>query len=309
MKLIVSVIAVAKTTWATTGVSPSVTSDCTRLGTCLESPTVVTNAAMSTGGGIGVNIGLPSLTGTSPMSMTINDCANILIDQLTAVQGIQSLNSQIWTDVSTTQGAMTGVEASVQDLLNKESGFATELGQVAQLIHNTTDRASNLTSWLSGQKVIRSQLTSLYTRLDTRVRENSNKILVTTSSVRDALSKMQLVHDHATKILEAVGDAETEMYEWAANVTQKVNAHTVTLVGIAQTLQYRRNQLAAVKDSNVNLNWIATKLSEKYGEAKLASLSQAYDAGETVDLASKAMPSIQSTSITTESTDNQVDSP
>jgi hypothetical protein len=203
---------------------------------------------------------------------------------------------------------MTGVEASVQDLLNTESGFATELGQVAQLFQNTTDRASNLTSWLSGEKVIRSQLTSLYTRLDARVRVNSNKILETTSSVRDALGKMQLVHDHATKILEAVGDAETQMYEWAANVTQKVNAHTVTLVGIAQTLQYRRNQLAAVKDSNVNLNWIATKLSEKYGEAKLASLSQAYDAGETVDITSKAMPSLQSTSVTSESTNNKVDS-
>jgi hypothetical protein len=305
MKLLISVM-VIKTVWSE-GVSPSVTSDCTKLGTCLGSPTQVANSAMSSGGSVGgVNIGLSSLSGTSPMSMTINDCANLLLEQLTAVQSIQSLNDQIWSDVSSTQSALTGVEASVQDLLKTESGFATELGQIALLVESTTLRASNMTSWLSGEKVIRSQLTNLYTQLDTRVRANSNKILVTTSSVRDALGKMQLVHDHATKILEAVGDAETEMYEWAANVTQKVNSHTVNLVGIAQTLQYRRNQLASVKDSNVNLNWIATQLSEKYGEAKLASLSQAYDAGESANVSSAAQPSLQSTSVTSESKDNTV---
>lgn len=305
MKPLISIM-VIKTVWSE-GVSPSVTSDCTKLGTCLGSPTQVANSAMSGKGSVGgVNLGLSSLSGTSPMSMTINDCANLLLEQLTAVQSIQSLNDQIWSDVSSTQAALTGVEASVQDLLKTESGFATELGQIALLVESTTLRASNLTSWLSGEKVIRSQLTNLYTQLDSRVRANSNKILVTTSSVRDALGKMQLVHDHATKILEAVGDAETEMYEWAANVTQKVNSHTVSLVGIAQTLQYRRNQLASVKDSNVNLNWIATQLSEKYGEAKLASLSQAYDAGESANVSSAAQPSLQSTSVTSESKDNTV---
>ena len=286
--------------------SPSVTSDCVKLGTCLGSPTAATNAVMSASSGLGSSVTLSSLSGTSPMSMTINDCANLLIEQLTAIQSVQSMNDQIWSDVSTTQSALTGVESSVQELLNTESGFASKLSQIAQLVQNTTDRGTNLTSWLSGEKVIRSQLTSLHTQLDARVRANSNKILVTTSSIRDALMKMQVVHDHATKILEAVGDAETDMYEWAANVTQKVNSHTVTLVGIAQTLQFRRNQLASVRDSNVNLNWIMTQLSQKYGAAKLTSLSQSYDAGNTVNISSAAMPSLQSTSITAQSTQNTV---
>ena len=286
--------------------SPSVTSDCVKLGTCLGSPTAATNAVMSASSGLGSSVTLSSLSGTSPMSMTINDCANLLIEQLTAIQSVQSMNDQIWSDVSTTQSALTGVESSVQELLNTESGFASKLSQIAQLVQNTTDRGTNLTSWLSGEKVIRSQLTSLHTQLDARVRANSNKILVTTSSIRDALMKMQVVHDHATKILEAVGDAETDMYEWAANVTQKVNSHTVTLVGIAQTLQFRRNQLASVRDSNVNLNWIMTQLSQKYGAAKLTSLSQSYDAGNTVNISSAAMPSLQSTSITAASTQNTV---
>jgi hypothetical protein len=286
--------------------SPSVTSDCTKLGTCVGSPTAATNAVMSAASGLGTSVGLSSYSGTSPMSLTINDCANLLIQQLTAVQSIQSMNDQIWSDVSTTQAALTGVEASVQELLNTESGFATKLGQIAQLMQNSTDRGTNITTWLSGEKVIRTQLSTLHTRLDARVRANSNKILVTTSSIRDALRNMQVVHDHATKILEAVGDAETDMYEWAANVTQKVNSHTVSLVGIAQTLQFRRNQLASVKDSNVNLNWVMTQLSNKYGAAELATLSQAYDAGNTVNLTSAAMPSLQSTSITAGSTENTV---
>jgi len=286
--------------------SPSVTSDCTKLGTCVGSPTAATNAVMSAASGLGTSVSLSSLSGTSPMSLTINDCANLLIQQLTAVQSIQSMNDQIWSDVSTTQAALTGVEASVQELLNTESGFASKLGQIAQLMQNSTDRGTNITTWLSGEKVIRTQLSTLHTQLDARVRANSNKILVTTSSIRDALMNMQVVHDHATKILEAVGDAETDMYEWAANVTQKVNSHTVSLVGIAQTLQFRRNQLASVKDSNVNLNWVMTQLSNKYGAAQLATLSQAYDAGNTVNLTSAAMPSLQSTSITAGSTQNTV---
>ena len=289
----------------------SVNNDCARLGTCLGSPIAATNAALAgansalSSTGLG-GTSLASSSGTSPMSMSINDCANLLIGQLEAVQNVQSLNDEIWSDVSSIQGALTSVEDSVKDLLTTQSDYATELSQVGNIMNDATKRATNLTTWLSGQKVIRSQLTNLFTQLNTRVLKNSNTILVTTSSLRDALNKMQVVHDNATQILQAVGDAETDMYEWAANVTQKVNSHTVDLVGIAQTLQYRRNQLSSVKDANVNLNWIMTQLSQAYPAEQLKSLSQAYDAGQTKSGMSGAMSSLSSTSITDKSKNNLI---
>ena len=93
---------------------------------------------------------------------------------------------------------------------------------------------------------------------------------------------MQVVHDHATKVLTAVGDAETQMYEWAFNVSQKINSHTVSLVAVAQTLQYRKTQVSAVKDANVNLNWIVSQLVTAHGADKLAELNLQYEAGNLV---------------------------
>jgi hypothetical protein len=69
------------------------------------------------------------------------------------------------------------------------------------------------------------------------------------------------------------------MYEWAFNVSQSVNRHTVNLVTVAQTLQYRRDQVESVKDSNTQLNWIVTQLANKYGKDQLAALNKQYEDG------------------------------
>jgi hypothetical protein len=216
-----------------------------------------------------------------------------------------SMNDGIWNDVSTTQKALAAVESSAQDILKTESGFAAQMSELVDLFHNTSQRSEDITRWIDGEKVLRNQLTDVFNSLDGKVLSNSNKIVVTASAIRDALLKMQKIHDHATQVLTAVGDAETEMYEWAYNVTQTVNSHTVDLVGIAQTLQYKSNQLKSVSDANTNLNWVVSQLAQKYGKDKLTELSNLYDSGNTTTPSSRAQ-GLNSTSITSQSNRNTI---
>lgn len=220
-----------------------------------------------------------SSASTNPMSMTINECAQLLQNRLASFQSFNTSSDQVWNDVVATQNSMTSVEKNSNDILTTETSFSTQLSQIMTLIQNATDRTSQLSDWINGEKVIRNQLTDIYTQLDQKVRSDSNNVLLTASSIRDALFQMQSVHDHATKILTAVGDAESHMYEWAGNVSSKVNSHTVDLVSIAQTIQFRSNQLGAVQGANTQLNWIVTQLVNKYGSDAVLSASAAYDAG------------------------------
>ena len=219
------------------------------------------------------------LASASPMSMTINECAQVLSERLTSFGDFKTKSDEVWTDVSAVQTAMAAVEQAAKDIQSVEAGYAIQMAQAGELFSNATDRSAQLNSWLSGEKVIRNQLTDLYSALDTKVMNTSDKVLLTASSIRDALLQMQKVHDHASSILTGVGDAETVMYEWAFNVSQAINRHTVNLVSIAQTLQYRSSQMQSVKNSNVQLNWIVTQLYQKYGADKLAELNKEYDDG------------------------------
>lgn len=290
--------------------STSVTSDCAALGTCISSLTDKVNGVMASrptpaAAESSSNITASSLSGGSPMSFTINDCATLLSDRLVSFQDFDATSQKVWSDVTAAQETMVAVEGSAADVLTTEAGFATQLMQISELMLNATERSTALKEWVDGEKVIRNQLTDLYNVLDKRVINVSDDVVITTSAIRDALMNMQKVHDHATQILTAVGDSETEMYLWAYNVSQKVNSHTVSLVSVAQTLQYRTNQVNAVKDANIKLNWIMSQLEEKYGVEKLTELSLEYDAG-TLSLPPGAAQGPNSTSVTTKSLKNQI---
>ena len=258
---------------------------------CLTSlSTTVNQALVSKGGsasfsssgdtGSAASSSSSSQSSTSPMAMTLNECAKELENRLLAFGTINTNAEQIWDDVGAVQDAMKAIEEVTVDVAAKEAEFAAQLDQTGDLFHDSTDRIAKLSDWMDGEKVLRNQLTDLFGALDKETIETSKDVLVTTSSLRDALLKMQKVNDRATQILTGVGDAETIMYEWAYNVSQTVNMHTVNLITVAQTLQYRSGQVKSVKDANVNLNWIVSQLSNKYGATKLAELSKQYDAGE-----------------------------
>ena len=293
---------------SSTGVAKSVTGDCQLLGTCLTSATDDVNTAMkiksviSASAAVGAKVISKDVTS---MSLTINDCATLLTDRLQMYDNFNTMNDAIWDDVSSTEKALSGVESAANDLLKTESGYATQMTQLIELFQNTSKRSEDITRWIDGEKVLRNQLTDIYNTLDGKVLTNSNTIVVTASAIRDALIKMQKVHDHATQVLTAVGDAETELYEWAFNVTQTVNSHTVDLVSIAQTLQYRSNQLKSVTEANTNLNWVVSQLAQKYGKDKLVELSNLYDSGNTTTPSSNAQ-GLDSTSKTSASTNNTI---
>jgi DNA repair ATPase RecN len=213
------------------------------------------------------------------MSMTINECAETLSERLMSFSDFRLNSDEIWSDVSAVQKALVSVESLTRDLETTESGYAVQMTQAGELFAGATKRASDLNSWINGEKVLRNQLTDLFTDLDKKVLNTSDQVLLTSSSIRDALIQMQKVHDHATNVLTAVGDAETYMYEWAFNVSQAVNRHTVNLVTVAQTLQYRSSQVDSVQNANTQLNWIVSQLYNKYGAEKLAKLNKEYEDG------------------------------
>lgn len=283
--LAILLIQIIATTTRASGVS-----DCTgaSLTNCIRnSLSQVVNDALTNRSG-SVNFSNPVTQKTTlsslqsdgtPMSMTINQCAQILQDRLASFQSFNTSSEKLWTDVVSTQSLMTAVEKNANDILSTESGFATKLTQINSLFQSVTDRSGELSDWINGEKVFRNQLTDIYTQLDQKVRTDSSNVLLTASAIRDALFKMQSVHDHATKVLTAVGDAESHMYEWAGNVSSKMNTHTVDLVSIAQTTQFRSNQLSAIQDANSQLNWVVTQLVSKYGTDAVLAASKAYDEG------------------------------
>ena len=253
--------------------------------TCVPSLSGYVNAALVNGSSFNfsrpVDVGQTSLQGgASPLSFTINECAKVLEGRLLSFDSFKASSETIWDDVSAVQTAMVGVQEAAQSVLASESEFAAQLDETNDLFKGTTDRVAALSEWLDGEKVVRNQLTDVFTTLDKNVIKTSKEVLLTTSALRDALHKMQIVNDHATMILTGVGDAETVMYEWAFNVSEAVNQHTVNLVTVAQTLQYRSTQVKNVKEANIQLNWIASKLAEKYGADKLLELGKLYDAGD-----------------------------
>lgn len=241
----------------------------------------------------------PANSAASPMSLTINDCAKILEDRLVSFQDFSSKADDVWNDVVQAQETMVNVEAATQSVLKAESQFGSQMEETNVLFQDATDRCGALGDWVDGEKVVRNQLTELYTALDQRVLSDSEQVVVTVSGIRDALTRMQKVHDHATKILTAVGDAESTMYEWAYNVSTKVNTHTVNLVSIAQTLQYRSSQINAVKDANVNLHWIISQITKAHGEAKIKELNDQFESGQLKTPAGNATLPAPATTATT----------
>ena len=220
-------------------------------------------------------------TETSPnkLTLTATQCAEALTKRLNTFSEFELAADGIWTDLETLRIALNAVQEGATEVQTVETGYGNKLTQGGDLFETAAKRVEQLETWLNGQKVIRNQLTDLFTELDGKVLETNKDVLMTSSTIRDKLFDMQKIHDHATDILISVGDAETMMYEWAYNVSQTANRHTVDLVSVAQTLQTRTNQVNNVKESNTQLNWIVSQLATKYGKEKLIELNKQYDAG------------------------------
>ena len=259
------------------------TDDCTLAGCIPKDLSDVVNAALGAknSGNAKLNSTGTSTNTTSafvsPLGLTVNECASLLAERLRSFSNFKTATENIWDDMTSLQKALSSVEKVSTDIGLVETGFASQLEQTQEMFSKATDQVTSLNTWLTGEKVIRAQLSELYTALDEKVIKTSKYVLLNSSSVRDKLFEMQKIHDHATRILTAVGDAETLMYQWAYNVSQTANRHTVNLVTVTQTLNYRANQVNSVKESNTQLNSIVTQLTQKYGQDKIKELSKLFD--------------------------------
>ncbi|KAF4663363.1 hypothetical protein FOZ61_001711 [Perkinsus olseni] len=129
-------------------------------------------------------------------------------------------------------------------VVDKEgSTFHLEIDKLFDLYNNVAVRANTLEKWMADEKTVRDHLSSVYRILQAKSVQQEGELEEMRVILSNAVKKMQGIHSHVSKVLTAVANAETAMYEWAYNVTVKVNAQTTKIVNLAQGMEYRIAQI------------------------------------------------------------------
>jgi hypothetical protein len=236
--------------------APQVQQDCTRPGVeCVDSLTGEVNKNAQTAAAAAPDPDISGLNPTrapnsapaSPFAITLPECQARLTDREAGFQNFNVQLNSMKADVYRVQDALKAVEESTQTILQKETAFSTELIEMNKLLASAQERANLLTAWENDETHVRSQLSDLFNTLEKDVLVDSKQLLGMSDTLRQALRKMEIVHDETSQVLTKVADAESAMYVWAFNATSKVNDHTNRVVSIAQETQFRMDQVTSAK--------------------------------------------------------------
>ncbi|KAF4674293.1 hypothetical protein FOL47_009444 [Perkinsus chesapeaki] len=199
--------------------------------------------------------------------MTLEQCAQKVEKTVgefdTFKEGVGRLHSRVLQS----EEALKKIETRTDGYSTREANFAAELTKLFTLEQEVKARAGVLSKWMADEKVVRDQLSKVYRDLDTKSLMQSDKLLTMSSVLRAALTKMQAIHDHVSKVITAVGEAESSMYQWAYNVTSKVNFHTTQIVTLAQNLEFRIAQSKGMELEARRMMALYQKLEDKYGKS------------------------------------------
>jgi len=215
----------------------------------------------------------PDMTAVSQQEakygMTLGQCVKNLETTSANVKVYQANIEQMKKVVTSSQDKVKGAEGIAQELWNKETAFSGELQNLYVLYNDVAVRSNTLEKWMNDEKVVRDQLATVYRVLDQKSVRQSEELFGLTSTLRNALSKMQAIHDHVSQVLTSVANAETAMYEWAYNVTVKVNSQTTKIVNLAEGLEYRIQQVDAANKEVNKMAQVFLTFATKYKDADL----------------------------------------
>ncbi|KAF4657115.1 hypothetical protein FOZ61_002060 [Perkinsus olseni] len=201
----------------------------------------------------------------SQYGMTLEQCAQKVERTVgefdTFKEGVGRLHSRVLQS----EEALKKVEAKTEKYSSREANFAAELTKLFSLEQEVKTRAGVLSKWMADEKIVRDQLSKVYRDLDAKSLLQSDELLSMSTVLRAALSKMQAIHDHVSQVITAVGEAESSMYQWAYNVTSKVNYHTTQIVTLAQNLEFRITQSKGMETEARRMMALYQKLADKYG--------------------------------------------
>ncbi|EER13998.1 hypothetical protein Pmar_PMAR022531 [Perkinsus marinus ATCC 50983] len=162
--------------------------------------------------------------GAAPASqygMTLEQCARKVERTVGEFDSFKEGVGRLHSRVLQSEEALKKIESKTGKYSSREANYAAELTKLFSLEQEVKTR---------------------YRDLDTKSLMQSDKLLSMSSILRAALSKMQAIHDHVSQVITSVGQAESSMYQWAYNVTSKVNYHTTQIVTLAQNLEFRITQ-------------------------------------------------------------------
>ncbi|EER11424.1 hypothetical protein Pmar_PMAR011087 [Perkinsus marinus ATCC 50983] len=190
--------------------------------------------------------------GAAPASqygMTLEQCARKVERTVGEFDSFKEGVGRLHSRVLQSEEALKKIESKTEKYSSREANFAAELTKLFSLEQEVKTRSGVLGKWMADEKVVRDQLSKVYRDLDTKSLMQSDKLLSMSSILRAAL----------------IGEAESSMYQWAYNVTSKVNYHTTQIVTLAQNLEFRITQSKGMETEARRLMTLYRKLADKYG--------------------------------------------
>ncbi|EER19692.1 hypothetical protein Pmar_PMAR012680 [Perkinsus marinus ATCC 50983] len=169
-------------------------------------------------------------------------------------------------------------------VVDKEgSTFHLEIDKLFDLYNNVavryfpvnTDSGTNtLEKWMSDEKTVRDHLSSVYRILEAKTVQQEGELEEMRVVLSNAVQKMQGIHSHVSKVLTAVANAETAMYEWAYNVTVKVNSQTTKIVNLAQGMEYRIAQIDNAEIEMARMSNLILSLARHFHDGDITDAAE-----------------------------------
>ena len=193
------------------------------------------------------------------------------LDLPTCIQAIENRNAGFQTfdnyliktqqDVINLQTVLMSVESNAKTVLDTETDFSTTLVDLAALLEGATERSAKLLAWETTEAAVRFQLRDLFSALEVEINADSASLQKSDKALRNSLNQMESTHDRAKQVLLQIADLEMNQYEWAHNVTSKINLHNLRIIAMAQEVQFRHDEV----ESN---SMLTTQLEDLITESK-----------------------------------------
>ena len=189
----------------------------------------------------------PTTEGTSTpvFGLDLTSCIQALENRNTGFQNFDSYLLTTQRDVFNLQAVLTDIEENADTILTTETGFSTTLIEMASLLENATERASLLLNWETTESAVRYQLRDLFNTLQKDILTDTDQLLSMDKTLRNALNEMEITADRAKQVLTTVADQQVNQYNWAFNVTSKINLHNTRIVALAQEIQFRLDEVSS----------------------------------------------------------------
>ncbi|KAF4664027.1 hypothetical protein FOL47_005337 [Perkinsus chesapeaki] len=215
-----------------------------------------------------------NLEGQTIFGMNLDTCVDTLEDAVGRYKVFEGQVFQVEKNVEQSESRVRAVIDLSKVVDSKGSTFDKEIESIFDLYNNVAVRANTLEKWMADEKTVRDHLSSVYRILEAKSAQQAGELEEMRVILASAVTKMEGIHSHVSKVLTAVANAETAMYEWAYNVTVKVNAQTTKIVNVAQGMEYRVAQIDNAEIETARMANLLLSLARHYNDGDIADAAE-----------------------------------